>query len=215
MANSVSVLALAIATIFLTYGGSVNGCVVNIQNNCPFQVTGCSQTQTQDIAQYNLAAGGSAAVDLGGACSWPAAVVYASVTGQCAVSGQPAAATDRNLANLAEFTIGANGQDTYDLSNVNAYTIGLAINPSNSGCTSISCTIGDISGFCQPPNQLVTQPSSSQSCINTDGTNGLGPTDGTRQFKDACPTSYSYNFDDLTSTFTCATGTDYTVVFCP
>ncbi|KAL2641337.1 hypothetical protein R1flu_008924 [Riccia fluitans] len=210
-----SLLVPAIAALFLIYGGSVNGCVVNVNNNCPYEVTACSQTQSDNIAQVNLAAGGSAAIDLGGACSWPAAVVYASVTGQCAVSGTPNAATDRNLANLAEFTIGANGQDTYDLSNVNAYTIGLAINPSNSGCTSISCTINDISGFCQPPNQLVTQSSNAESCINTDGTNGLGPTDGTRQFKNACPSSYSYNFDDATSTFTCGTGTDYSVVFCP
>uniref|UniRef100_M8BCU8 Thaumatin-like protein 1 n=1 Tax=Aegilops tauschii TaxID=37682 RepID=M8BCU8_AEGTA len=31
----------------------------------------------------------------------------------------------------------------------------------------------------------------------------------------ACPRSYSYAFDDPTSTFTCAGGPDYTVTFCP
>ena len=34
-------------------------------------------------------------------------------------------------------------------------------------------------------------------------------------FKAACPRSYSYAFDDPTSTFTCAGGPDYTVTFCP
>lgn len=33
-------------------------------------------------------------------------------------------------------------------------------------------------------------------------------------FKAACPRSYSYAYDDKTSTFTC-TGADYTVTFCP
>lgn len=33
-------------------------------------------------------------------------------------------------------------------------------------------------------------------------------------FKIACPRSYSYAYDDPTSTFTC-TGADYTVTFCP
>ncbi|KAG5123886.1 hypothetical protein JHK82_030623 [Glycine max] len=33
-------------------------------------------------------------------------------------------------------------------------------------------------------------------------------------FKAACPRSYSYAYDDATSTFTCS-GVDYTVTFCP
>ncbi|CAH2075840.1 unnamed protein product, partial [Thlaspi arvense] len=35
-----------------------------------------------------------------------------------------------------------------------------------------------------------------------------------QMFKAACPRSYSYAYDDATSTFTCAGG-DYTVTFCP
>ncbi|KAG6704122.1 hypothetical protein I3843_07G115800 [Carya illinoinensis] len=33
-------------------------------------------------------------------------------------------------------------------------------------------------------------------------------------FKAACPRSYSYAYDEATSTFTCS-GVDYTVTFCP
>jgi hypothetical protein len=37
--------------------------------------------------------------------------------------------------------------------------------------------------------------------------------------KDACPTAYSFPFDDLTSTFTCrgstSANTGYTITFCP
>ncbi|CAA0807756.1 Pathogenesis-related thaumatin superfamily protein [Striga hermonthica] len=35
-----------------------------------------------------------------------------------------------------------------------------------------------------------------------------------QMFKTACPRSYSYAYDDPTSTFTCS-GADYTVTFCP
>ncbi|XP_037482180.1 uncharacterized protein LOC119360783 [Triticum dicoccoides] len=41
------------------------------------------------------------------------------------------------------------------------------------------------------------------------------PTSYSQVFKMACPRSYSYAFDDPTSTFTCAGGPDYTVTFCP
>ena len=35
-----------------------------------------------------------------------------------------------------------------------------------------------------------------------------------QMFKSACPKSYSYAYDDATSTFTC-TGAYYTITFCP
>jgi hypothetical protein len=35
-----------------------------------------------------------------------------------------------------------------------------------------------------------------------------------RTFKAACPTAYSYAYDDATSTFTCK-GEDYAIWFCP
>ncbi|OAE26947.1 hypothetical protein AXG93_2277s1000 [Marchantia polymorpha subsp. ruderalis] len=168
-------------------------------------VTACSQTWQQNIDQWDLSAGTSQAIDLVTACSWPSAVVYASVTGQCAVIGTPYAATDRNLANLAEFTIpGSGNQDFYDLSSVNAYTIPMSIN-APTGCSSITCSIGDIRHYPLVPF-LASIP---------DGTAGLGPTAGTRQFQAACPQAYSCNLDDATSTFTCPTGSDYEVVFCP
>ncbi|BBN13794.1 hypothetical protein Mp_zg01110 [Marchantia polymorpha subsp. ruderalis] len=83
------------------------------------------------------------------------------------------------------------------------------------GCTTITCSISDISSFCQPNNDIQTLPTGALSCVNTDGTAGLGPTAGTMQFKAACPQAYINNFDDATSTLTCPTGSDYEVVFCP
>lgn len=36
-----------------------------------------------------------------------------------------------------------------------------------------------------------------------------------KPFKTACPSAYSFPYDDPTSTFTCAGGRDYTITFCP
>nr|GEV04833.1 RNA-directed DNA polymerase, eukaryota [Tanacetum cinerariifolium] len=41
------------------------------------------------------------------------------------------------------------------------------------------------------------------------------PTDYSRFFKNLCPKAYSYAFDDPTSTFTCNTGANYVITFCP
>uniref|UniRef100_A0A0D9Z4I4 Thaumatin-like protein n=1 Tax=Oryza glumipatula TaxID=40148 RepID=A0A0D9Z4I4_9ORYZ len=45
--------------------------------------------------------------------------------------------------------------------------------------------------------------------------NTCRPTAYSQVFKSACPRSYSYAYDDPTSTFTCAGGRDYTITFCP
>jgi len=209
----------------------VHGCGINIVNGCPYTVTTCAQSANNPISQYNLGSGASQFLNFGSACSWPAGAIWASVGGQCAVSGTPNAAKDRNLADLAEFTIGGSGgQDTYDISNVNAYTIGLSIAVTSSvnggvldrpekvstpRCATITCAISNIRSFCQGNNRLDSLPSGAVSCINTDGTNGIGPTSNTNLFKSACPTSYSYNYDDVAGTFNCGTGSNYQVTFCP
>lgn len=191
------------------------GCYVQIQNHCPYPVTTCAQSRADPIAQFQLGAGQSQTLDFGSACSWPSATIWASVRGQCvAPGGNPAAANDKNLADLAEFNL-ASPTDFYDVSNVNAYTIGLKIQPVASSCGAPSCSIPDIRSFCGSNNQLLSLPSGALSCINTDGTAGRGPSDGTRLFKAACPSAYSYNYDDATSTFTCPHGTNYNVIFCP
>ena len=41
------------------------------------------------------------------------------------------------------------------------------------------------------------------------------PTNYSMIFKNQCPQAYSYAYDDKTSTFTCPTGADYLITFCP
>lgn len=47
------------------------------------------------------------------------------------------------------------------------------------------------------------------------GPDSCGPTEYSRLFKAACPAAYSYAYDDATSTFTCGTGAQYLITFCP
>ncbi|KAL6596043.1 hypothetical protein ACP70R_047407 [Stipagrostis hirtigluma subsp. patula] len=45
--------------------------------------------------------------------------------------------------------------------------------------------------------------------------NTCKPSTYSQFFKNACPRAYSYAYDDSTSTFTCAAGTNYAITFCP
>uniref|UniRef100_A0ACD5TWD4 Uncharacterized protein n=1 Tax=Avena sativa TaxID=4498 RepID=A0ACD5TWD4_AVESA len=45
--------------------------------------------------------------------------------------------------------------------------------------------------------------------------NTCRPSTYSQFFKSACPRAYSYAYDDSTSTFTCAAGTNYAITFCP
>ncbi|CAI0445229.1 unnamed protein product, partial [Linum tenue] len=88
-------------------------------------------------------------------------------------------------ATLAEFTLGTGGQDFYDVSLVDGYNLPMVVEGSGgSGSCTTTGCITDLNQQC--PAEL----------------------------KAACPRSYSYAYDDASSTFTC-TGADYTVTFCP
>ncbi len=71
--------------------------------------------------------------------------------------------------------------------------------------TCCGCPSGSPAGACQSSNPRWTAPSL--------------PGKYAQVFKDACPTAYSFPYDDLTSTFTCrgsaSANPGYTITFCP
>ncbi|XP_057769273.1 thaumatin-like protein 1b isoform X2 [Salvia miltiorrhiza] len=143
-------------------------------------------------------------------------------------------------ATLAEFTLnGDQGLDFYDVSLVDGYNIPMLIIPnpkggtttgSSSRCTSTGCLV-DLNGAC-PRGLAVARGSGGREIVacrsaceafgdpafccseayNTPET--CRPSAYSLYFKSACPRSYSYAYDDKTSTFTCA-GADYIIIFCP
>lgn len=143
-------------------------------------------------------------------------------------------------ASWAEFTLnGAAGKDFYDVSLVDGYNLPVQIEPTqglftpdpNQGqywCGTPTCT-SDLLATCPTQlqvlnnqNQVIACKSAclefgtSQYCCsdanNTSAT--CPPTSYSEVFKAACPTQYSYAYDDKTSTFTCMSQ-GYTVTFCP
>ncbi|GAB4852093.1 hypothetical protein Ancab_016283 [Ancistrocladus abbreviatus] len=135
---------------------------------------------------------------------------------------------------LVEFTIeGSGGQDFYDVSLVDGYNVGVGVTPSGGTgeCQYAGC-VADLNGSC-PPELRVTDPSlggssvvacksacaafnAAEFCCTGDHASPAtcSPTQYSEMFKNACPTAYSYAYDDASSTCTC-TGSDYLITFCP
>lgn len=135
-------------------------------------------------------------------------------------------ASGKTPASLAEFTLAQ--PDFYDVSLVDGFNVPIAVRPINGkgNCSSAGCD-SDLRTTC--PNELALKANgktvgcrSACDVFNTDeyccrGLYGnpstCKPTFYSKKFKEACPTSYSYAYDDPTSIFTCS-GTDYVIAFC-
>ncbi|XP_010555234.1 PREDICTED: thaumatin-like protein 1b [Tarenaya hassleriana] len=127
---------------------------------------------------------------------------------------------------LAEFTLGSGGNDFYDVSLVDGYNLPMVVEVSGGSgeCAATGCTT-DINRQC-PAELRVGDGNACKSACEAFRSpeyccNGAYATPATcrpsvysEMFKAACPRSYSYAYDDATSTFTCSGG-DYTVTFCP
>lgn len=129
-------------------------------------------------------------------------------------------------ATLAEFSLGTGGQDFYDVSLVDGYNLPLIVEGTGGSgmCASTGC-VTDLNRIC--PSEL--RVGDGEACKSACGAFGrpeyccsgqystpasCKPSMYSQMFKSACPRSYSYAYDDPTSTFTC-TGADYTLTFCP
>ncbi|KAL2649308.1 hypothetical protein R1flu_017436 [Riccia fluitans] len=133
-------------------------------------------------------------------------------------------------ATLAEFTLdGYGSQDFYDVSLVDGYNVPLAIVASGGSgvCGNPGC-VSDLNRNCPAQLQVVingTVVSCKSACEafqsdvyccsgSYNSPSICGPTEYSQTFKKACPTAYSYAYDDASSTYTC-TGAQYEIVFCP
>lgn len=130
-------------------------------------------------------------------------------------------------ATLAEFTLGSGTQDFYDVSLVDGYNLQMIVEASGGSgeCGTTGC-IDDLNRRC-PSELKVADGGGCKSACDTFGTPefcckgafdspaACRPTAYSEVFKSACPKSYSYAYDDATSTFTCMGATDYVIIFCP
>ncbi|KAJ3492257.1 hypothetical protein NLI96_g154 [Meripilus lineatus] len=140
---------------------------------------------------------------------------------------------------LAEFTLsGDGGKDFYDVSLVDGYNLPMSIT-NNKGCHKADCPVDlgpncpaalkgpyDSSGFpvgCKSACLVDSNPTNSANCCSgSHNTPATCPASGVQYysyFKNNCPNSYAYAYDESSGTalWTCPTSSnaDYTVTFCP
>ncbi|GLT58071.1 hypothetical protein SLA2020_309960 [Shorea laevis] len=132
---------------------------------------------------------------------------------------------------LVEFTVApdANSKDFYDVSLVDGYNVALGVRPVGGGsgdCQYAGC-VADLNANCPVELQVVESGSvvacksacaafnTPQYCCTGDHATPqtCSPTQYSAMFKSACPTAYSYAYDDASSTCTCS-GSDYLIAFC-
>ncbi|KAL6993429.1 Thaumatin-like protein 1, partial [Sarracenia purpurea var. burkii] len=129
-------------------------------------------------------------------------------------------------ATLAEFTLGSGTQDFYDVSLVDGYNLPMIVEVSGGtgSCASTGCAV-DLNRRCPTELRFGDGDACKSACEafgspeyccsgEYNSPASCAPSVYSEMFKSACPSSYSYAYDDATSTFTC-TAADYTVTFCP
>lgn len=137
----------------------------------------------------------------------------------------------------AEFMLASPGYtDFYAVNLLDGFNLPLVVKPSGgsgsgsgsglgSRCRSVYCIV-DINQIC--PTELRTQGSAvCRSACEAFGTpencctgnysepQQCGPTNYTLLFKEACPTAYTYPYDDATATLSCTSPSEYFITFCP
>ena len=132
---------------------------------------------------------------------------------------------------LAEFTLNS-PVDYYDVSLVDGYNVPMSIVPvgyraGSSPCRTVRCQ-SDLNRICPKGLQVLSPAGEVVACKSVCMAFGTPefcctgeyaspekchPTEYSKVFKDACPTSYSYAYDDPTSIFMCR-GANYLITFC-
>ncbi|XP_045823953.1 thaumatin-like protein 1 [Trifolium pratense] len=229
-----------ITLLFLTSKG-VTGSTFTFVNKCDYTVwpgilanagspslgsTGFELPQ-QTTRSFQAPAGWSGRFWARTGCNFDGSGTGSCLTGDCGsnmieCNGAGAAPP----ATLAEFTLGTIGQDFYDVSLVDGYNLPMIVEGSGGSgmCESTGCT-SDLNQQC-PAELRASDGSACKSACEAFGSpeyccsgaygspDTCKPSIYSQMFKNACPRSYSYAYDDATSTFTC-TAADYTVTFCP
>lgn len=159
-------------------------------------------------------------------CSFDGSGHGSCATGDCASGQIECNGAGATAAALAEFTLGSGSMDFYDVSLVDGYNLPVMIDVSGGSgqCASTVC-VEDLNRRCPTELRAGGGGACRSACdaFNTaeyccKGEYGspatCRPSAYSQVFKSACPKSYSYAYDDATSTFTC-TGGDYAITFCP
>ncbi|KAB5520104.1 hypothetical protein DKX38_024423 [Salix brachista] len=131
---------------------------------------------------------------------------------------------------VIDAVIGDGGKDFYDISLVDGFNIPISITPQGgSGCKSTSCA-ANVNAVCDPKLAVRGADGTVIACKSAcvafnqpqycctgaySKPETCPPTQYSMTFKQKCPQAYSYAYDDKSSTFTCPSGGNYLITFCP
>ncbi|KAI3474616.1 hypothetical protein Pfo_029785 [Paulownia fortunei] len=221
--------------------GTGHSAVFTVKNNCPFQIWPAALTGVGAPVLTGFELAPQASRTLNVPAPWSGRVWarfqcsnsgrFTCLSGDCS-SGQIECNGAGAIppASLVEFTLaGANGRDFYDISLVDGFNLPVSVRPVGANCATTTCP-ADINRGC--PNELaIRAPNGAaigckSACVafnqpqycctgayNNPAT--CKPTNYSQIFKRQCPQAYSYAYDDKSSTFTCPTGANYLITFCP
>uniref|UniRef100_A0A8R1DZE5 Thaumatin-like protein n=1 Tax=Caenorhabditis japonica TaxID=281687 RepID=A0A8R1DZE5_CAEJA len=237
---SVFLMALIKLNLYLLlFAVSAESRTITIYNKCPFTIwPGILGPGNPAEGGFKLDGGQSRNIDVDH--SWKSARIWARTgcdenfnceTGFCKNSEQCNGAGGVPPASLAEFTLnGHEGKDFYDVSLVDGYNIPVLIEPQGGdGCQRAGGCIRSMNDECPADLAVKGLNGNTVACksaclaYNTDEyccRGEFGTPDKchrsavAQQFKNACPTAYSYAYDDASSTFTCQNSATYVVQFC-
>ncbi|CAI9764338.1 unnamed protein product [Fraxinus pennsylvanica] len=232
---------LSLCVFFILSSGGALGATFTFVNKCEYTVwpgilanagspsldsTGFELPQ-ESSRTFNVPTGWSGRMWGRSGCTFDGSGSGSCITADCG-SGQVECngAGASPPATLAEFTLGTGGQDFYDVSLVDGYNLPMIVEASGGSglCASTGC-VTDLNRVCPSELRVGGGEACKSACeafgspeyccsgaFNSPAT--CKPSVYAQMFKSACPRSYSYAYDDPTSTFTCS-GADYTVTFCP
>ncbi|KAJ4716152.1 Thaumatin [Melia azedarach] len=221
--KGLSIFSILFVTLYFTFA---NAATFDIRNNCPYTVWAAAvpgggkrlnrgETWTISAKPGTKEARIWARTN----CQFDASGKGKCRTGdcngvlQCTAYGVPP-------NTLAEYSLDQyQHQDFIDISNIEGFNVPMEFSAASGKCNRVIKCTADIVGQC--PKELKVPGGCNGPCptFKTDqhccNSGNCGPTNFSKFFKDRCPDAYSYPKDDPTSLFTCPTGTNYRVVFCP
>ena len=226
----------AMATIFVFTNRCPETIYPGVQTNPnrpAFPTTGFALPPGPDAAFPGVPAGWAGRIWGRYRCATDASGSFGCASGDCATGRVECnGAGNQAPSTLAEFTLdGQGGRDFYDVSNVDGFNVPVQILPYGGGqsCAAVACA-ANINAACPPELAARAADGSTVGCrsacgaFNTDELCCRGeygspdrcrPSSYSQFFKAQCPQAYSYAFDDGSSTFTCASGGNYQILFCP
>jgi hypothetical protein len=233
-------LFAVLASMVALTGGTALAADFTVVNNCSYTIYPAIYPADYDNGGWQMAPGSqvSFTVDatfngrIWGRTGCNGANPAVCSTGQCGGEGlQCAGTTGVPNTSLAEFNLDANGTDWYDVSYVDGFDNPIGITLSNTTCVSPNTCSSTPATSCAPDLQNngdclspCTVYNSDQFCCrgayNTSATCIVANWPADQQsyvtnIHNSCPGEYAYAYDDANGLHTCATGSSYTVTFCP